>query len=162
MVHQENVELYKKINAIRQENMELHKKVYLRIIRCKLVNYVNIHMKLWNLNLMTNNMVYHLSLRLMDQGMWTKQAEMPSFNTVWTMEKILISQSIFNWASLRNGLLIHQKEQQVEVKDSYFSHRRKKLGNQLLREKIYICYKSVSFFISILIPGKSLGAAELN
>jgi MADS-box transcription factor, plant len=27
LVHQENMELYKKINLIRQENAELHKKV---------------------------------------------------------------------------------------------------------------------------------------
>ncbi|KAK0577209.1 hypothetical protein LWI29_029632 [Acer saccharum] len=28
LIHQENVELYKKVNLIRQENMELYKKVY--------------------------------------------------------------------------------------------------------------------------------------
>lgn len=28
LVHQENVELYKKVNLIRQENVELYKKVF--------------------------------------------------------------------------------------------------------------------------------------
>lgn len=38
LIHQENVELYKKVNLTRQENMELYKKVLVLITKTD-VNY---------------------------------------------------------------------------------------------------------------------------
>lgn len=40
LIHQENVELYKKVNLIRQENMELYKKVFIWITKIRF-NYEN-------------------------------------------------------------------------------------------------------------------------
>lgn len=38
LLHQENIELYKKVNLIHQENMEMNKKVYIYITCWQLTN----------------------------------------------------------------------------------------------------------------------------